>query len=100
MVSIDRVTNTDQVSSRAQLPPTFSSIITGSRLVTINQSSQVVYDMKNIELSMVLDITGSMNQKNKINDLKTAAKDIIDDLSPIRPRRTPSASPPHPIQHP
>ena len=32
----------------------------------------------NIELALVLDISGSMNTSSKINDLKTAAKSLID----------------------
>ena len=55
------------------------------RIVNINQfqftkAAQVVYAAKNIEMAMVLDVTGSMcvPSCDKINQMKTAAKDVVD----------------------
>lgn len=45
--------------------------------VTIVASSDVVRSSKNLEVALVLDITGSMGG-NRINDLKTAAGDLVD----------------------
>jgi hypothetical protein len=48
--------------------------------INVQRTSKVVYDMKHVELAMVLDITGSMNTNNKIGDLRTAATDVVDEL--------------------
>jgi Flp pilus assembly protein TadG len=79
-ITIDRGNNSVEVAGKAYLPMTFSRLIVPSDSVTLNRSSKVVFDMKKIELSMVLDITGSMNTNNKLADMKVAAKDIIDEL--------------------
>ncbi|MEQ1651778.1 MAG: pilus assembly protein [Hyphomicrobium sp.] len=79
-VTIDRVKNAVSLDSTAKLPVLFSKIIYDRSKVAINLKSNVVFDMKKVELSMVLDITGSMNSKNKLADLKTAAKDVVDEL--------------------
>jgi Flp pilus assembly protein TadG len=79
-VSIDRTSNAVEVTGQAQLPAMFSIIVTRSGTVAVNRTARVVFDMKQVELSMVLDITGSMNQNNKLPDLKVAAKDVIDEL--------------------
>jgi Flp pilus assembly protein TadG len=79
-VNIDRTTNAVTVEGTAILPAMFSSVLTRSGNVTVNRTAKVVFDMKQVELSMVLDITGSMNSNNKLADLKVAAKDVIDEL--------------------
>lgn len=79
-VLVDRVANSVAVQGRASLPVMFSAVLGGSNSTEIVRTSRVVYDMKEIELSLVLDITGSMNSQNKLNDMKTAAKDIVDEL--------------------
>ena len=57
-----------------------STMMLPSDSVDIGRTSKVVFDMKKIEMSMVLDITGSMNSNNKLADLKIAAKDVIEEL--------------------
>jgi Flp pilus assembly protein TadG len=47
-------------------------------VVNFTPSSTVYYKAKKIELSLVLDVTGSMNDNGRIGALKTAAKDLID----------------------
>jgi Flp pilus assembly protein TadG len=79
-ITIDRSNNSVEVTGRAYIPTTFSRLIMPSDSVVLNRSSKVVFDMKKVELSMVLDITGSMNTSNKLADMKSAAKDIIDEL--------------------
>ncbi len=45
------------------------------------KSSTAVYNIKDIELAMMLDVTGSMcSPCSKIRDLKAAAKDLVDIL--------------------
>jgi Flp pilus assembly protein TadG len=79
-INIDRSNHSVEVSGQAILPTTFSRLFMPSDTITLNRASKVVFDMKKIELSMVLDITGSMLQNNKLADLKAAAKDVVDEL--------------------
>ena len=77
---IDRAKATVEVTGRARLPTFFARILSGSSEPVVFKSAKVAYDIKKVELSMVLDITGSMNTNNKIADLKVAANDVIDEL--------------------
>jgi Flp pilus assembly protein TadG len=79
-ITINRSNNSVEVAGKAYLPATFSKLFMASDSVILNRTSKVVFDMKKVELAMVLDITGSMNSSNKLADLKVAAKDVIDEL--------------------
>ena len=79
-VTVDRATDTVSATVSASVPTLFGSLLNLPRLTQIDQTSKVVYAMTPLELSMVLDITGSMNTNNKIADMKVAAKDVIDTL--------------------
>lgn len=79
-ITIDRAASSVQVKGKVEVPSYFGGFTGLSSIRVLNQESKVVYDITNVELAMVLDITGSMNSKNKLNDLKTAAKDVIDTL--------------------
>ena len=80
IIDIDRPTNTVIVDGSSRLPAMFANILNGDDRVEIKRTSRVVFDRKLVELSMVLDITGSMNSNNKLADMKIAAKDVIDEL--------------------
>lgn len=60
------------------VPNLFGSIGGLAPTMTFTPSSAVVYKAKKVELSLVLDITGSMSANGKIDALKTAAKDMVD----------------------
>lgn len=79
-VNIDRSTNSVEVVGSATLGATISPVISAHDEVEIVRTSRVVFDMKKIELAMVLDITGSMYLNNKLADMKAAAKDVVDEL--------------------
>lgn len=79
-ISVDRTASEVSANATAQMPSFFSRLAGIAPMTTINQTSKVVYSMQPIELSMVLDVTGSMNNNNKISDMKVAAKDVIDAL--------------------
>ena len=79
-ITIDRASATVEARSNVRLPSFFTGIANGRDTLTINRTSKVAFDMKKVELSLVLDITGSMNNKNKIADMKVAAKDVVDEL--------------------
>ncbi|MBR2535161.1 MAG: pilus assembly protein [Hyphomicrobium sp.] len=79
-VKIDRSMNTVEVIGKAKLGATITPVIAPQDDVDVIRTSKVVFDMKKIELAMVLDITGSMNTNNKLADMKAAAKDVVDEL--------------------
>lgn len=80
VVTIDRSAASVQVKGKVEVPAYFGGLAGLPAKRVLNQESKVVYDITNIELAMVLDITGSMNTNDKLNDLKSAAKDVIDTL--------------------
>lgn len=80
VITIDRVKVSVEIAGQVQVPAFFGGLADLPSLSVINQKSKVVFDMTNVELAMVLDVTGSMNQANKLTDLKVAAKDVIDTL--------------------
>lgn len=79
-VAVDRTASSVQVNSTMEVPTLFGGFANLPTIRILNQKSKVIYDITNIELAMVLDITGSMNTKGKLNDLKMAAKDVVDTL--------------------
>jgi Flp pilus assembly protein TadG len=78
-VSIDRTNNKVSADVDIKLPTTFAQVI-GYTDFTFNRSTQIAISMNKIELAMVLDITGSMNDNGKLPALKSAASDVIDSL--------------------
>jgi Flp pilus assembly protein TadG len=79
-VRIDRTLNEVEVSVDVTLTTTFGQLA-GIDNFRFPRSSKVVYDMKRVELAMVLDITGSMCAPcDKIDALKLAAEDIVDTM--------------------
>lgn len=74
---IDRASNEVELSTNVSLVTTFAQLA-GVETFQFPRSSKVAYDMRRIELAMVLDITGSMCAPcTKIDDLKLAAKDVV-----------------------
>lgn len=80
VVSIDRSGPSVQIAGRMEVAAFFGGFANLPSMRILNQKSKVVYDIMDVELALVLDITGSMNNKGKLNDLKMAAKDVIDTL--------------------
>ncbi|MFN0219363.1 MAG: pilus assembly protein TadG-related protein [Hyphomicrobium sp.] len=79
-VTIDRDHSSVSAVSSVQVRSYFGPLINEPKMTKIVRDTNAVYEMNQIELSMVLDITGSMNVNNKLADLKVAATDIIDIL--------------------
>ncbi len=78
-VTIDRASNKVSVDVDVLLPTTFAQVLGFSKF-DFNRKSEVVFKMRKIELAMVLDITGSMNDGGKLASMKAAASDVIDNL--------------------
>ena len=83
---IDRVTKTVTITVKAKMLTTFAAV-TNSKFVDISALSEATYSVNDIELGLVLDTTGSMNQNSngggpKIAELKVAAAKMFDILLP------------------
>jgi Flp pilus assembly protein TadG len=79
-VSADRISNTVELRASLKVPTTVSAVF-GQENLTVNVRSVAVFDAKDVEVSMMLDVSGSMDG-SKINDLKAAAQDLVDILIP------------------
>ena len=79
-ITVDRPNTAVNASMNASVKSLFGGLAHLQKIAEINKSSRVVFDAKKVELSLVLDITGSMNTNNKLADMKIAAKDVIDEL--------------------
>ena len=67
------------VQARASMPTTFMKIF-GRQTMQLAAETEVTRTSKGMELAMVLDITGSMNDDGKLAALKTASNDLLDIL--------------------
>lgn len=65
------------VTGKATVDTVFMAII-GINSITVSASSQIIVETNGLELVMVLDNSGSMGSSNRMNDMKTAAQDLID----------------------
>jgi Flp pilus assembly protein TadG len=86
-VSIDRITiivdtdaGTISGDVAADVVTAFAGILQTDQ-ITVNTDGQATYNLLNIELALVLDVTGSMGGQ-KLSDMKAAAKDLVDLLIP------------------
>ncbi len=75
-VDTDRDKGAVTVKVDTRVPTTFARIMRINN-VTVSKSATAVYGMRDIELAMMLDVTGSMRGR-KISDLKAAAHDVVD----------------------
>ncbi len=78
--NIDRDENSVEAIVQIRMPSLFGTLAGLDRMTTINRASKVIHDMGKLELSLVLDVTGSMNSNNKMPDMKAAASDLIEEL--------------------
>ena len=86
-VNIDRDKSSVTVIVDANMKTMFGSIV-GLNTLTLNRAATVVLKLRDVELAMAVDITGSMNVSNKLNDLKHAAKDVLDTMFKDAPSET------------
>lgn len=76
-IAADNSAKTITVSAEATLPTTFMHLLDFNNY-KVASSSQVKIEAQNLELSVVLDITGSMGTSGAIADLIVAANDLVD----------------------
>lgn len=79
-VVVDRVLNSVQLVADIKLPVTVSAVM-GKEYLTVKVRSSAVFDVKDVEVSMMLDVSGSMDG-SKIADLRAAATDLVDIMLP------------------
>ena len=79
---IDREKSTVTLSATTDVPTTFARV-GGLENITFPTTSAAAFNPKDIELGLSLDVTGSMcDPCSKIDDLQTAARDMVDILLP------------------
>jgi Flp pilus assembly protein TadG len=78
-VAYDSVNQIVTVSVNDKLPTILGGLM-GITTIHVNASSQVQKQYGGLELAMVLDITGSMAQNNKIGGLITAATSLVNQI--------------------
>ena len=70
------------LAAEGNVPTSFTKVI-GQEHLHITVNSQVVWGMKKLELVLALDNTGSMASANKMDELKKAAKDLVQALKKV-----------------
>lgn len=74
-VAADRKLNKVTLNVTLQVPTTLTAIL-GRRHLDVVSRSSAIYDARDVELSMMLDVSGSM-AGSKIGDLKAASSDLV-----------------------
>lgn len=82
-VIVDRPKGSVEIKIRAVVPTTFWNIA-GRSEIELPKTSVAIFDAKDIEVGLQLDVTGSMGGQ-KLRDLKVATKDLVDILIPDEP---------------
>jgi Flp pilus assembly protein TadG len=72
-------TFTLKIAGTASLPVRFVNLIGQSNL-TVSSSTEVTWGTRRLELALALDNTGSMASANKMTELKTATKTLLETL--------------------
>ena len=83
----NRSNSSVSVAVGGTLTSLFGQLSGGTPTLNFTRVSQTTYKTKKIELSLVLDVTGSMAAGGKIDSLKTAAKDLVDTLFASDPNK-------------
>ena len=88
-VRVDPAKGSVQIIVKAKVPTTFGNF-GGIDNIDIGKTSVAVFDSKDLEVSLQLDLTGSMNEPSgsggsKLDALKSATQDFIDILIPDAP---------------
>ncbi|MFM1813988.1 MAG: hypothetical protein RLZ98_683 [Pseudomonadota bacterium] len=84
VVLIDRANDTVGVELDTTVHNYFGSVL-GIDKIGIHKTTTAVYSVKDVELGMMLDTSGSMNDFGKLTDLKAAVRDLVDLMMPGTP---------------
>jgi Flp pilus assembly protein TadG len=84
-VAVNRAASTVTLKVPGSLTSLFGGLANLAPTLDFVRENTTIYKSKKIELSLVLDITGSMANNGKIEGLRTAAQDLIDTLFAANP---------------
>jgi Flp pilus assembly protein TadG len=76
-VNVDNSADILYVSAKARLETAFMKVA-GVETIDVFAESEVTKEVKSIEVSLVMDVTGSMSTNNNIATLRTAATSFVD----------------------
>ncbi len=80
MVTVNKTAKTIRVAANVAMKTTLMAVA-GTETITLGSAAEVAWGAKNIELALVLDNTGSMQEtvkgKRKIDELKRASLDLL-----------------------
>jgi Flp pilus assembly protein TadG len=82
-VSVNRSNGSVEIDVDADVPTMFGGVA-GVHKIAVPKTAVAIFDAKDIEVGLQLDVTGSMRGQ-KLQDLKLAAGDLIDILLPDQP---------------
>jgi uncharacterized protein YegL len=68
-----------KITASAKVDTTFARLL-GQSTITLSASTEVLWGIKKLNLALVLDNTGSMQQSAKMTNLKTAAHNLLTTL--------------------
>lgn len=78
-VTLNRVNAEVQVTGHMSVATTLGRVV-GFDKVDFQKSAVVSFVLRKVELAMVLDVTGSMNDGGKLDAMKAAANDVIETI--------------------
>ncbi|MEL7240444.1 MAG: VWA domain-containing protein, partial [Planctomycetota bacterium] len=84
-VSVNRGDETVTVTAASVVPAYFAGLA-GHDTFTVREATSVSYNTRVVELSLMLDVTGSMGG-TKIDALRAAARDLVEEMIPENPRK-------------
>lgn len=74
-IDVNNQDRTVTVTARAEIPTFFMSVL-GTDSIEIEASAQATLSSRDVEVALVLDVTGSM--EDDMDDLKSAANELVD----------------------
>ncbi len=74
---IDKVAGKVKTTVSLKMPTTFTQVL-DRKQIAMTRSVTAMYKIRDVEISLVLDVTGSMGNEGKMDSLKLAAKDLVD----------------------
>jgi Flp pilus assembly protein TadG len=77
VITANDVEKTLTVTAQTTMPTTFMRLVNIDTM-PVGTTSAVTIESQNVEVALVLDITGSMDDNGKIADLRNAANELID----------------------
>lgn len=81
LVAVDRAANTIKLDLTAHVANNFAGLVNIPQF-EVRHSATAAFGAKEVELGMMLDVSGSMSDFGKIEDLKTAVTSLLEVMMP------------------